>query len=158
MPESVVVEPGETTNAVLQSDSFSSALQAQVDVSLRLQVPCAILVLKLEYDELYEDLYGAEASAELARYFSQLVVYNVRDTDTVGWMEDGCVGVVIRCVTPHETSAIATRIQHDIAAQPLLVGAHNIHLAAQVGGVWYSGQRPMTLTDLKQQAYDALPS
>ncbi len=146
----------QVTIEILETESTTDALQAQVDVSQRLGVSCAILLLKTEYEDLYKDLYGEEAVQEIRQYLSHVVAHTVRTTDTVGWFEDGCLCVILRVLSPQETGLVATRLQKQLARTPIVVEGKNLHLAAQVGGVWYSGQRPMEVKELTDQAYAAL--
>lgn len=141
---------------VLDEDTFGQALNAQVEVSQRLNVACAMLLLKLEYEDLYEERYGEETLRYVRDCFSRLVLGNVRDTDTIGWARPGCLGVILRVISAKDTGMVATRLQKRMAKHPILVGKLNLHLAVQVGGVWYSGQRQMSSAELTQQAFDAL--
>ncbi|MEO1268095.1 MAG: hypothetical protein AAFX99_08355 [Myxococcota bacterium] len=141
---------------ILEQENFGQALTAQVEVSQRLNVACAMLLLKLEYEDLYRERYGEDALKYVRNAFSRLVFANVRDTDTVGWAKPGCLGVILRVISAKDTGLVATRLQKRMAKHPILVGNVNLHLAVQVGGVWYSGQRQMSPDELTQQAFDAL--
>lgn len=141
---------------VLAAEDFREALLAQMEVSRRLQVACSMLLLKLEYEDVYVENYGIGSAQELRGLMARLVGMQVRDSDTMGWFEGGRLAVLLRVVSAEETSLIATRLQQTLAQSPLLVGEHNLHLAAQVGGVWYSGRRPMAPEEFIAQAVQAM--
>lgn len=141
---------------ILDKETFQQALQAQVDVSRKLNVPCAMLILKLEHQPFYAERFGSEALERVRKCFIRKVFHDVRSTDTVGWVADGCVGIILRVITARETGHVATRLQQRLAHFPVLIDGLNLHLSLEVGGVWYSGQRQLTSSDLTEQAFAAL--
>lgn len=143
---------------ILDATDFHAALAAQLDVSRKLQVSCAMLLLQVEYEDIYLERYGVDDVNRLRNPFAYLVGQSIRDSDTVGWLYDGCLAVILRIVSAEETSLVATRLQKVLARHPVLIGGLNLHLAVQVGGVWYSGLRPMKPEDFTLQAIQALSS
>ena len=149
---------GLTVEQVLEACEFHAALGAQLRVSRKLQVSCAMLLLQVEYEDVYIKRYDLGDIGNLRDPFVRLVLSSVRTSDTVGWLYDGCLAVILRQVTAQETSMVATRLQKVLARHPVLIGGVNLHLAVQVGGVWYSGLRPMKPEDFTLQAIQALSS
>jgi diguanylate cyclase (GGDEF)-like protein len=141
---------------VLAPEDFREALLAQMEVSRRLQVACSMLLLRLEYEEAYVEHYGFKDATELRELMARMISVHVRDSDTMGWFEGGQLAILLRVVSAEETSMIASRLQRLLAQTPMLMGEHNLHLAAQVGGVWYSGRRPMEPEEFISQAMDAM--
>ncbi len=143
---------------VLEAQDFRDALLAQMEVSRKLRVSCAMLLLHLEYEEVYVERYGLDSVEQLRNIVADVLSRYVRESDTMGWFEGGHLAILLRVVSAEETSMIASRLQRLLAQHPLLVGEHNLYLAAQVGGVWYSGQRPMEPEAFVSQALEALES
>lgn len=144
--------------ALLQPARFHRALLAQLNISERLNVACAMLLLRLEFEDLYAEHYDIGQPEALRGTFAQMVSGMVRKTDTVGWLEEGCLAVILRAVTAEETTLVATRLQKQLARTPVLVGQHNLYMAVQVGGVWTSGDNPMPVDVFTEQAYFAMIS
>ncbi len=142
--------------SLLDPEGFYGALSAQLNVTERLNVPCALLILRMEFEDIYVERFQIADREAFHSSFASAATGMVRGTDTVGWFAEGCLGILLRCVTAEETSLVAARLQKDLARRPLLVGGHNLYLAVQIGGVWTSGDRPMPLDDFTDQAYFAM--
>jgi GGDEF domain-containing protein len=115
-----------------------------------------MLLMRIEFEDVYSNSFGG--LTELREAFAGLVSSMVRDTDTIGWLEDGCLAVLLRAVTAADTTLVATRLQRQIARRPIMFGARNVYVAVQIGGVWTSGDNPMPIDDFTEQAWVAMLS
>lgn len=145
-------------DSLLEPTGFQQALNAQLNLTEKLGVPCAMLLLRLEFEDLYVNQYDVGDLDVLRETFAGTVSRMVRDTDTVGWLEEGCLAVILRAVTAEETTLVATRLQRQMSRRPVLFGQHNIYMAVQLGGVWTSGDNPMPMDVFTEQAYFAMMS
>lgn len=143
---------------LLKPETFHEALSAQLNVTERLNAPCAMLLLRMEFEEIYAEQYEVHDLGGLRTSFARVVDNMVRDTDTVGWLEDGCLAVLLRAISAEDTTLVATRLQKQLARQPILFGRYNLFMAVQIGGVWTSGDHPMPIDDFTEQAWVAMLS
>jgi GGDEF domain-containing protein len=115
-----------------------------------------MLLFQIEFEDLYIQHLGVTHLDQLREPFAWLVARSTRGDDTVGWLYEGCLAVILRSINAEDTSLVATRLQKILARHPLLIADRNLHLAIQVGGVWYSGLRPMKPSDFTLQALQAM--
>lgn len=130
---------------------FEDAFQREVIRSARHGRPLGLLILDLDHFKNLNDRYGHLVGDDILASVCRRIKKRVR-TDELFARIGGEEFALVAEIPRQQMQRMAETLVQLINSQPFLIGEHKIDLTVSIGGAHCSGQEPITMKDMWNQA------